>query len=112
MKKIQKLILPVLFMVVIVIIYTFYFAKDGLGSFTDFDPNNTAVKEIKVKIMKDIEVRQNGNDIVFYAFDKNEKIMQINATVVLPNDFNDAETVTLKGHLSGNSFHAHEVLVD
>jgi hypothetical protein len=45
MKILQKLILPLLLLLVVFIIYKFYFAKSGLGSFDDFDPNNNAVKE-------------------------------------------------------------------
>ena len=51
MKILQKLILPILLILVVFIIYKFYFAKSGLGSFDDFDPNNTAVKEIRVQLV-------------------------------------------------------------
>lgn len=92
--------------------YKFYFAKSGLGSFDDFDPNNTAVKEIRVQLVVDRGVTQQGEDVVFYAADKNGKIMMVNGHVTLPNGFETAEVIILKGHLSGNSFHTHEVLLD
>ncbi len=112
MKILQKLILPILLILVVFIIYNFYFAKSGLGSFDDFDPNNTAVKEIRVQLVADRGITQQGEDVVFYAADKNGKIMMVNGHVSLPEGFDKAEVIILKGHLSGNSFHTHEVLLD
>jgi hypothetical protein len=112
MKILQKLILPILLILVVFIIYNFYFAKSGLGSFDDFDPNNTAVKEIRVQLVADRGITQQGEDVVFYAADKNGKIMMVNGHVSLPAGFDKAEIIILKGHLSGNSFHTHEVLLD
>ena len=112
MKTLQKLILPILLILVVFIIYNFYFAKSGLGSFDDFDPNNTAVKEIRVQLVADRGITQQGEDVVFYAADKNGKIMMVNGHVSLPAGFDKAEVIILKGHLSGNSFHTHEVLLD
>jgi cytochrome c-type biogenesis protein CcmE len=112
MKILQKLILPILLLLVVFIIYKFYFAKSGLGSFDDFDPNNTAVKEIRVQLVIDRGITQQGEDVVFYATDKNGKIMMVNGHVSLPDGFDKAEVIILKGHLSGDSFHTHEVLLD
>lgn len=106
------MILPVLLLLVVFIIYKFYFAKSGLGSFNDFDPNNTAVKEIRVQLVIERGITQQGEDVVFYAADKNEKIMMVNGHVSLPDGFDKAEVIILKGHLSGDSFHTHEVLLD
>ena len=112
MKTLQKLILPLLLILVVFIIYNFYFAKSGLGSFNDFDPNNTAVKEIRVQLVIDRGITQQGEDVVFYASDKSGKIMMVNGHVSLPDDFDKAEVIVLKGRLSGTSFHVHEVLLD
>jgi cytochrome c-type biogenesis protein CcmE len=112
MKILQKLILPILLLLVVFIIYKFYFAKSGLGSFDDFDPNNTAVKEIRVQLVIDRGITQQGEDVVFYAADKNGKVMMVNGHVSLPDGFDKAEVIILKGHLSGDSFHTHEVLLD
>ncbi|GIK21656.1 MAG: hypothetical protein BroJett005_10700 [Ignavibacteriota bacterium] len=109
MKTIQKLILPLLVILVIFIIYKFYFAKSGLGSFDDFDPNNTAVKEIRVQLVIDRGISRQGDGFVFYASDKNGKIKMVNGETALPEGIDNAEIIVLKGHLSGNSFHAHEV---
>jgi cytochrome c-type biogenesis protein CcmE len=112
MKNLQKLILPILLLLVVFIIYKFYFAKSGLGSFNDFDPNNTAVKEIRVQLVIDRGITQQGEDVVFYAADKNGKVMMVNGHVSLPDGFDKAEVIIIKGHLSGDSFHTHEVLLD
>jgi len=112
MKILQKLILPILLILVVFIIYNIYFAKSGLGTFDSFDPNNTAVKEIRVQLVADRGITQQGEDVVFYAADKNGKIMMVNGHVSLPVGFDKAEIIILKGHLSGNSFHTHEVLLD
>lgn len=112
MKNLQKLILPILLLLVVFIIYKFYFAKSGLGSFDDFDPNNTAVKDIRVQLVIDRGITQQGEDVVFYATDINGKVMMVNGHVTLPDGFDKAEVIILKGHLSGDSFHTHEVLLD
>lgn len=113
MKKLQKLILPVLLVIVVFIIYQFYFAtSDKLGSFDDFDPNNTAVKEIRVQLLADRGITNNGADATFYVSDRNNKVMLVSGSLSLPNDFENAKIVILRGHLSGNSFHAHEVLLN
>ena len=112
MKTLQKLILPLLLAAVLVIIYLFYFSKSGLGSFDDFDPNNNAVKEIRVKYVPERGVQELGREIIFYAADKNGKVLMVSGSVVLPQDFKTAEVIVLKGHLSGDNFHVHEVLTD
>ncbi len=112
MKKLQKLILPLLLLLIVFIIYKFYFAKSGLGSFDDFDPNNTAVKEIRVHLLVDRGIQQQGGDATFYVTDKNGKVVMINGSVTLPAGFEKADVIILKGHLSGSNFHAHEVLLD
>jgi hypothetical protein len=112
MKILPKLILPLLLLLVVFIIYKFYFAKSGLGSFDDFDPNNTAVKEIRVQLLIDRGITNEGEDVVFYTADKNGKVMMVNGHVTLPTGFDKAEVIILKGHLGGNSFHTHEVEIE
>lgn len=112
MKRLQKLILPLLLLLVVFIVYNFYFSQSGLGSFDDFNANNNAVKEIRVQLLDDRGINQQGSDVVFYTADKNGKIMMVSGSITLPQEFNQAELIILKGHLSGDSFHAHEVLID
>lgn len=113
MKTAQKLILPALVLLVIFAIYKFYFAGgDGLGSFDAFDPNNNAVKDIKVHLLADRGINQQGGEIVFYVSDKNGKVVMVSCSANLPQGFEKADVIVLKGHLSQSGFHAHEVLLD
>jgi cytochrome c-type biogenesis protein CcmE len=113
MKFIQKLILPLLIGLVIFVIYTFYFAgKSDLGSFSDFDPNNNAVKDIRVKLLVDKGINMQGSDVVFYVVDKTGKVVMVSGTLDLPENFDRADVIILKGHLTQNGFHAHGVEVD
>jgi len=115
MKILQKLILPLLIMLVIIMVYMLYFApKDALGSFADFDPNNSAVKEIRVALLTDEKIQQDGHGgATFFVQDKNPNTkMQVNADEVPPG-IESAKILILKGHLSGSgAFHAHEVEIE
>lgn len=114
MKNIQRLILPLLLIIVISLIYFVYFSpQEGLGSFSDFDPNNNAVKDIRVTLVRDRGINENpGGGAVFFAADKNNSIVQVNADKIPPG-LESAGIIILKGHLSqGNSFHAHDVVID
>ena len=71
MKKLQKLILPLMILIIIFLIYSIYFSpQKGLGSFSDFDPNNNANKDIKVKIVQEKGITRDQEATIFYAVDK------------------------------------------
>lgn len=113
MKFLQKIILPLLIGLVIFVIYTFYFAgKSDLGSFNDFDPNNSAVKDIRVKLLSERGINHLGGETVFYVVDKNGKVVMVSGAMQLPENFDKAETIILKGHLTQGGFHAHSVEID
>jgi cytochrome c-type biogenesis protein CcmE len=114
MKSLQKFILPGLIITIVIIVYAVYFApKEGLGSFNDFDANHSAVKDIKVALIKDRGInRSPQGGAVFYAADRNNNTVVVNADKVPPG-IESAEIVILRGHLNqNNSFHAHDVLLD
>lgn len=113
MKAIQKLILPLLILVVIAIVYVVYFSPDeGLGSFADFDTNNSAVKDIKVQVLPDRGINSNpGGGANFYTVDKSGTVVLVQADHV-PSGIESARTVVLRGHLNKENFHAHDVLLD
>jgi hypothetical protein len=113
MKKLQKFILPALILLGVFLIYTVYFSgSKGLGSFSDFDPNNNAVKDIRVLLVAERGITSNpGGGAVFFAEDKNKNIVQVNADKI-PSGLETATTIILKGHLSQDSFHAHDVVID
>jgi cytochrome c-type biogenesis protein CcmE len=113
MKNLQKLILPLLTIVAIVLVYQFYFnTGEELGSYSDFDPNNSAVKEIRVQLLADRGIEQNGMQASFFTADKNGREVQVSGELMLPEGFENANVIILRGHLSGDGFHAHEVLLD
>lgn len=114
MKTLQKFILPILVIAIIGIVYTIYFSpKEGLGSFSDFDPNNNAVKDIRVMLILERGITKTPDGgAVFFVSDRDNNVLQVNADKV-PSEFDSAEIIILKGHLSqNNSFHAHDVLLD
>jgi cytochrome c-type biogenesis protein CcmE len=111
MKQISKLILPLLILVLILIVYLVYFTTKGLGSFSDFDPNNNAHKDIIVKLVKERGVEVQGESSIFFAQDKNGTVVMIQGPSELPDNFEQADQIILKGHLTKEYFHAHEVYV-
>jgi cytochrome c-type biogenesis protein CcmE len=113
MKTLQKLILPVLIIAAIFLVYEFYFDKGSdLGSYYTFDPNNSAVKEIRVNLLVDRGIEQHGEEVSFFTSDKDGKIVQVSGSLMLPDGFENAKVIILRGHLSGSGFHVHEVLLD
>ncbi|MCH7769813.1 MAG: hypothetical protein IIA49_02150 [Bacteroidetes bacterium] len=108
MKSLQKLILPLLIIAVIALVYLVYFSSDGgLGSFADFDTNNSAVKDIKVQVLQDRGINNN----TFYVSDKRGEVVLVQADKIPPG-MESAQTVILRGHLNKDSFHAHAVLLN
>ena len=112
MKNLQKLILPILLILIVFLIYTFYFAKSGLGSFDDFDPNNNAVKEIRVQVLPNQNFNPEGGNFSFIVADKEGKTLQAFGSASLPQGIGEAETIILKGHVNQSGFCTHEVLID
>jgi len=113
MKTLQKLILPVLIVLIAFIIYTLYFTRGSdLGSFDDFDPNNNAVKEIKVQVVPNQNINQQGGSFSFIVADKNGKTLQAFGSASLPQGIGEAETIILRGHVNQSGFCTHEVLAD
>jgi cytochrome c-type biogenesis protein CcmE len=113
MKKLQKLILPVLLILIVFIIYRFYFSSGvDLGSFDDFDPNNNAVKEIRVQVLPDQSINPQSGNFSFMVADKNGKTLQAFGSASLPQGIGEAQTIILKGHVNQSGFCTHEVLLD
>jgi cytochrome c-type biogenesis protein CcmE len=113
MKSLQKFILPALIILVIILVYFVYFAPSAeLGSFRDFDPNNNAVKDIKVLLVAERGInRTSQGGATFYTADKHNTVIQVNADKI-PSEIESAEILILRGHLSSNTvFHAHDVLL-
>ncbi|NWF87854.1 MAG: hypothetical protein HXY50_00165 [Ignavibacteriaceae bacterium] len=113
MKHLQKTILPLLLGLVIFLIYKIYFsAGQTLGSFSDFDPNNSAVKPITVKVLHEKEINQQSGAVTFYVEDRNGQVVMVSGELTLPEGFRSAQIITLKGHLSQGGFHTHEIVIE
>jgi len=115
MKKLQKLVLPGLVVIIIILIYSLYFAgSDALGSFASFDTNNNANKEIRVKVIrsKGIQVDQQNHTASFYAEDKDGVQFLVEAPAPLPENIENSESVLLTGHLHPDHFHATSVATE
>ncbi|MBK7104941.1 MAG: hypothetical protein IPH62_06625 [Ignavibacteriae bacterium] len=112
MKKIQKLVLPLLVIIIIAILYFSYFASsDELGDFTRFEPNSNASLPIIVKLVKEKGVqRTQDGTYVFYVVDKNNKEVFVSGLENLPPGMDDSKTMVITGHMSGkDGFHAHGI---
>jgi cytochrome c-type biogenesis protein CcmE len=113
MKILQKLILPALLVIIVIIIYTLYFSGGAdLGSFDDFDPNNNAVKEIRVQVVPNQTFNQQGGSFSFSVADKNGKTLNAFGSASLPQSIGEAQTIILRGHVNQSGFCTHEVLAD
>lgn len=113
MKILQKFILPILIVAAVFLVYKFYFDKGSeLGSYSDFDPNNSAVKEIRVQLLADRGIEQQGGEVSFFTSDKNGKVVRVSGSLMLPEGFENAKVIILRGHLNQGGFHTHEVLLD
>ncbi len=111
MKNIEKIILPGLVVLILAILYFLYFApSDELGKFSKFDTNNNASLPIIVKLVKDKGITRNADGTYsFYVIDGDNKVVRVNGPESLPPGMDDAKSMVLTGHLSGETFHAHGV---
>lgn len=115
MKQLQKFILPILIGVFVIIIYLFYFDRsEQLGKFSSFDPNNSASKEIRVKLINEKGIDRSGNEAVYWVIDGDNREMMIVGPPPneLPEGIENAEYLILLGHLSQEYFHAHGAQID
>ncbi len=115
MKNFQKFILPLLIIVFVILVYIIYFSpKEGLGSFSDFDPNNTANKDIRVELVKEKGIRkdQQSGSSIFYARDRNGTEIMVQAPLMLPPTIESSSVIVLRGHLHKEYFHAADVMAD
>lgn len=114
MRKISKLILPLISITVLVVIYYIYFAPSKeLGSFSKFDGGSEINQQINVSVVKvnGFERDKSGGIISFYAKDKNNLEIKITLHEPAPEEIVNAEVVELMGHMHGNSFVASGVIV-
>lgn len=115
MSKSGKLVvLSVILLFVLYLGYNVYFTtKEGTGSFSEFDVNSTANKNIKVELVqeKGFTPNQEGG-VNFFVKDKNGIEKSVVLGKPLPPGIEGYKTITLTGHLHGDYFHATSAEVD
>lgn len=114
MKKLSKLIFPLIVIAAIGIIYFTYFAPTNeLGSFSKFSPGAEINQRINVRVVKSMEFERdaNGNIISFYAMDKNNVEAKVTLHEPASAELADAEIVELLGHMHENSITASKVSI-
>lgn len=113
MKKLERFILPALILVVLVVIYSTYFAPtEKLGDFSVFGGSEIN-QRINVVIIKDSGIYKNANGEItsFKAKDKNNVIAQVSLRDPVPASILNAKIVELLGHMHGVDFTAASVKV-
>ncbi len=114
MRKISKLILPIISATVLVVIYYIYFAPSKeLGSFGNFGGGSEINQQINVRVVKESGFERNtdGRIISFYAKDKDNLSIKITLHEPVTDDLVDAEVVELMGHMHGGNFTAAGVSI-
>lgn len=114
MKKLSKLILPLIVIVVIAFFYFTYFAPTTqLGSFDKFSSGAEINQRINVRIVKSMSLEKdaNGNIISFYAVDKNNVEVKVTSHEPVLPEIADADVVELLGHMHENGFTAAKISI-
>jgi hypothetical protein len=114
LKKLTKLILPLISVTVLAVIYYLYFAPTKeLGSFRKFAGGSEINQEINVCLVKEngFERDSNGRIISFYAKDRNNLTIKIALHNPVSGDIVNAEVVELMGHMHGGNFTAAGITI-
>lgn len=110
-RKIKTIITAAVIIFVIYLLYSVYHtSKEGSGTFSDFDINSTANKNIKVELVQEKGITPNTQGgVTFYVKDKDGIIKMVSLAKELPVGIEKSKTIILSGHLHGDYFHATEV---
>lgn len=114
MRKISKLILPLISATVLAVIYFIYFAPSKeLGSFSKFGGGSEINQQINVSVVKEngFERDADGKIVSFYARDINNLEIKITLHEPASEEIVNAEIVELMGHMHGGNFTAASVTI-
>ena len=113
-RNVKLVFVSVIVFFAIFIIYSAYTtSKEGTESFSKFDVNSTASKNIKVQILHEKGITPNPEGgVIFYVKDKSGTEKKVSLGKELPSGYKDEKTVILTGHLHGDYFHATEAVFD
>lgn len=109
MRKISKLILPLISATVLAVIYFIYFAPTKeLGSFNKFGDGSEINQQINVSVVKENAFERDaaGKIVSFFARDINNLVIKITLHEPAPEEIVNAEVVELMGHMHGGNFTA------
>lgn len=114
MKKLSKLIFPIILAAVIALIYFTYFAPTKkFGSFSKFSSGAEINQSINVSIDKSagFEKDENINILSFYALDKDNVKVQVTSHEPIQVEIANAEVVELLRHMHENGFTAARITI-
>ncbi len=114
MRKISKLILPLISATVLAVVYFIYFAPSKeLGSFSKFGGGSEINQQINVSVVKEngFERDADGKIVSFYARDINNLEIKITLHEPAPEEIVNAEVVELMGHMHGGNFTAASITI-
>ena len=113
-KSVKLAFLTIIFLFLAYLGYSVYTSSQADSvTFSKFDINSTASKNIKVEIVKDKGIIPNPDGgVTFYAKDREgiEKKVSLGKELPPGNDY--SKKVTLTGHLHSDHFHATEAEFD
>ena len=94
--------------------YSVYTASQSDSvTFSKFDINSTASKNIKVEIVKEKGITPSPDGgVVFYAKDREGTEKKVSLGKELPSGGDYSKKVTLTGHLHSDHFHATDAVFD
>jgi hypothetical protein len=113
-KSVKLIILTIIIVFLVYLAYSVYFtSKEGTETFSKFDVNSTASKNIRVELVQEKGITPNPEGgVTFFVKDKSGIEKKVMLGKELPQGINNSKSLTLTGHLHGDYFHATEAEVD
>lgn len=109
--NVQKIVIPGLVLIIVAFIYFSYFSpSDELGDFSTLSTNSNASVQIIVKFVSEKGItRDKEGGAHFYVLDKKNREVEVSGPGKLPPGMDNAVSLVLTGHMSGEHFHAHGI---
>lgn len=113
-KQVKFVLLSIVALFLVYLGYSVYTASQSDSvTFSKFDINSTASKNIKVEIVKEKGITPSPDGgVVFYAKDREGTEKKVSLGKELPTGGDYSKKVTLTGHLHSDHFHATDAVFD
>ncbi len=113
-KQVKFVLLSIVVLFLVYLGYSVYTASQSDSvTFSKFDINSTASKNIKVEILHEKGITPNPDgSVTFYAKDREGTEKKVSLGKELPAGGDYTKKVTLTGHLHSDHFHATDVIFD